>query len=60
MGRKYIESGVREVFTYLEESRQSKCLIENCNYIINGNHLGNLKKHVMKKHNEIYIINIRI
>lgn len=51
-GRRKKPSKVRSVFEYLNEEDVSKCRI--CGYKVPGDHLGNLKSHLMKRHDEFY------
>lgn len=52
MGRKKIEAGVRELYEFDEENNKSSCLI--CAYSTNGSHLGNLKKHLIRQHGNVF------
>lgn len=49
-GRRKKPSKVRSVFEYLNEENVSKCRI--CGLKVPGQHLGNLKSHLIKRHDE--------
>lgn len=51
MGRKTIETGVREAFEFDEKENTSKCML--CSKSIAGKHLGNMKAHLKRKHKDI-------
>lgn len=48
-GRKYFETIKEGGKTF------SKCLVENCNRLMTGNHLSNLKKHLLRAHNIVVV-----
>lgn len=51
-GRRKVAGGIRNVFDYNSETNKSTCKI--CDEIIPGDHLNNLRKHLSKKHPEVY------
>ncbi len=53
------ENPVRDLFTYDDVKKESKCLIDGCGKIYKGNHAENLEEHVRKahpnKHNDLRV-----
>ncbi len=52
MGRKKVEAGVRELYEFDEKTNKSSCLI--CDFSTNGSHLGNLRKHLIRNHADVF------